>query len=628
MAKREFSGTYEVLSLLDRSFLTDNMEFVEAYNAIDEHDINTLNTVLRTIDKIVQKYPTPNDKIKTALVNVFREILGRYPYLYGYWKKLTAVQYQLNGLDTSLKTLEAATEAFPSSADLWCDYLRVLIVNFPDETKLIEEKLSKGQKLVGWQFYSHPYWDLALDYYARREKDLIPLYWEIVEVPLHQYAKYIVPFKKLLNDPEDIQKVQKTIEANQKLVGELWHFEKNIKQNFFNLTPLPQSEINNWNAYLQYLIAEKKSKKLIQSVFERCLVPCCFLEQVWIKYTGWYSTLENSLVDVIEIYERANKLLPTNQKLARYTYLGYLKKEFNDQKHRKYVYDAITKLVGSYMTIWRQETVTTSYLMAQFLPLLKRFSFPLKHDQPAKDILNQQFAYTKMLEAAVTSFLNENPDDTIPLHTMINEGNVAVVAVELIKATWLILKNVLQTRKYFNSFSKVQSIRNSTSFWLTYYKFEKCAKNFSKLNKFINDLGTNIILPVSVINDIISDYETFFLTNSTLSNYRSLDSKNSKDRNTIVDPILYSKCKINKPTWTPSKQQQSSTLDWYKTSEFKENGHPSIIVERPQITNTIVGRSIKSFGLLAPKLPSFRNLEKINQPPKYKDYYTDDYVGK
>ena len=92
----------DALRNLDSSFLKDNVEFVETYKGIKWDDINSLNKLISLTEQIVVKYKDPNDVIQMAIETIFVQVLQEYPLLFGYWKKFTAVQYQLHGLDLSL----------------------------------------------------------------------------------------------------------------------------------------------------------------------------------------------------------------------------------------------------------------------------------------------------------------------------------------------------------------------------------------------------------------------------------------------------------------------------------------------------------------------------------------------
>ena len=276
------SNIKDIIKKLDISFIQENPDFVTACNNVIWDDINTLNSVLQNIDKLIQKYPTPNDTIKEVLTEIPHKFVSRYPFLFGYWKKITAIEYQLYGLERSVNVLATSVNKFPQCLELWCDYLKVLIANYPNDVEKIRSLFANAKQLVGWQFYAHVFWDLYINFELKQGTDLKPIYEEIIQIPLHQYAKYVKPYKQLLKDAKDIKILQSKVKSNQITVGEIWKYESKIKQNFFNLTPLSEEEINNWDQYTTFIMQSNKAPQLIQSVFERCLIPCCFIEDFWI----------------------------------------------------------------------------------------------------------------------------------------------------------------------------------------------------------------------------------------------------------------------------------------------------------------------------------------------------------
>ncbi|QLG74144.1 hypothetical protein HG535_0G00290 [Zygotorulaspora mrakii] len=623
-------GSDKALYGLDPSFLKENPQLVNSYENIHWDSINSLNALVGAIEQVVIKYKNPNDRIKLAIEKMYRELLQKYPLFFGYWKRFTAVEYQLFGLQKSIDTLKKSVEAFPSSLELWCDYLNVLCTNNAVETTLIRGNFQVAKELIGYQFLSHPFWDKYIEFETKNEQssNLKSIYEELVRIPLHQYAKYGVAYREFLRgiaSQSEILDLDATIRSTQKAVTAIWPYESKIKQNFFTLSPVSNGELTNWDSYLEFIQLNRQqynfSGEMIRAVFERCLVPCLYYEAFWIRFVKWFQREDSSVIQhVIEIFQKGISVLPITSRTFRLQFLQYLKKNLRNDK--SYMFSIYSQTIASYMKIWPDQ----SSLMAEYLSLMKRTEFGSTIEQQDKEVLSKQTAYSNFLELAVRNYLQRRVDRSIPLQDVINDSNIAVVIVELIKSAWLVLKNIMQTRKYFNFYGKSPLLRTSVSFWLTYYKFEKSQQNFTKLNKFINDLGTNIFLPTTIVNDILIDYQSFYLANSNIADYQEHFAivENSQEIQ-IADPILFSQFKINDPAWVPNLYKNS--LDWYKSREFKENGHPGIIDEKPLITNAILEESSKSFDNVLPPLPTFRNLEKINQAVKYDDKFEKEHIG-
>ncbi|CDH14470.1 related to Pre-mRNA-processing factor 39 [Zygosaccharomyces bailii] len=604
------------LENLDPSFLRENPQLVNAYSTIKWDSIGSLNTLISIVEQLVVKYKDPNIAIKTAIEKIYCQLLERYPLFFGYWKRFTAVEYQLFGLKKSIDTLARAVQVFPTSLELWCDYLNVLCANSPTEVELIRKKFRMAKEKVGFQFLSHTFWDKYIDFETKHSHwhNLGSIYQELITIPLHQYAKYGGAYKAyLLSDNADVKdsNVDIKLKKTQKLVNAIWPYESKIKQNFFNLTPIAPEEIQNWEQYLDFLISSKNkfSREFVHSVFERCLIPCFYYEHCWIKYVNWCEEVYDWQV-IVEMYQRGLSSLPTNCKTFRLKYLSFLKKNYRNKKD--YVYTLYSQAVATYIKFWPSDT----FLLKDYLAMFKRFYFSSMIEQDDETIFDQQKSYSAFLENALSKFLEGKIDKNIPLQDMVNDINVSIVVVELIKNTWLVLKNTIQTRKFFIAYSKNPLIKSSVTFWLTYYKFEKSLQNFTKLNKFVNDLGSVIFLPTAIVRDILDDYQNFFLLNASVADYQMFVPAIHTQKE--IDPILLIGSKFNDPTWSPGQFQNIS--EWHKRREFRENGHPGVIEDRPRITNIILQQNSRWFSNCPPPLPAFSNLEKINQPLKYDDY--------
>ncbi|AET39765.1 uncharacterized protein Ecym_4750 [Eremothecium cymbalariae DBVPG len=606
-----------IFQLLDNYFLTNNANWKESVCDVDWTNINSLERLISETEKLIVKYPNPNDKLKHAIYKVFEEVLNRFPLFFGYWKKFVSVVYQLDGLDKSLETLQKSVNAFPISLDLWNDYLGIILVKEQDISKA-RLSFKTAEKLVGCQFLSHTFWDLYIEFETKNEqwRNLFQIYSYLSRLPLHQYAKYYTDFKVFLKEhpdsvPTDVGDnfdVDTMFVQTQQLVNDVWKFESQITQNFFNLNPVGDEELNTWNEYLEFLLKDPRvSAELVKATFERALVPCYFYEHFWNFYVSWLLKNDNSS-SVSQVFHRGIKALPADNLSFAERYVEYLKSCTKKEKER---YADLYK--DALVTFCKKSPKNTS-LLVEYLNLVKLTDYPSSVDQCDRDILAQQNNYTKFLEQNINGYLkNFRNEDPSQLLSILNDHNIGVAVVQLIKMNWLVLKNAMQARKHFNQFSKFPQLKASTAFWLLYYKFEKVHKNFTKLNKFISELGNEIFLPTTIMNDIIIDYQQFYLINSDINEYERKLAADSQ----IFDPLVDSTLKINNPQW---KSHMKTSKDKHKSFEYRENGHPGIFVDAPKITNTIISKSISSMRKHGTQpLPSFRNLEKINQQPKYLD---------
>ncbi|CCE66022.1 hypothetical protein TPHA_0O00520 [Tetrapisispora phaffii CBS 4417] len=618
------------LADLDSTFKDDNPELVIAYSNIQWDDIISLNTMVEEVEKVVLKYKSPNAKIKNSLTLMMRQLLQKYPLFFGYWKKYTAITYQLFGLDASIKVLNDATIAFPNSLELWLDYLNVLCANNPESVKLIREKFQAAKLSIGHQFMSDPFWDKYIEFetaHSEWEK-LKDIYSELITYPIYHYAKYGIAYKKFIKlQRMNIQEsnVDAQIKATQGIVNAIWKYENKIKQNFFNLTPVSKGELENWDGYLTFLVTNKKrfgfSLRFLQSVFERSLIPCHYYEYFWNKYLDFLKTEDIDNREIIETLYKGIKTLPEDNDSFRINYLSFLKDRYLTDKD--FIFSTFQKTVGYLLRIWPNEIK----LMTEYLSLLKKHKFPSDLNQSDKDILTQQTLYTSFLHVAIDNYLKNNIDDEVYLQRITTDITFPIIAVELIKMNWLVLKNTMQTIKLLTQFMKLQILKSSSTFWLTYYKFEKSSKNFNKLNVFVSQLGKEINLPTEVINDIMTDYQTFYLTNSNIASHQFTSSSRRKNNETSTYLFKKQIISYNKYGFNPNIKKFKRS-EWNKQTDFKENGHLGIILDKPQITNSILEVQSKAFKNKPPSLPSFKNIDKLNQPIKYSNIISKEYIDK
>lgn len=597
----------DALEGLDPAFLKENDLLVTSYRDIRWDSMPDLTKLVQTIEGIIVKYKEPNDKIKEALELIYRQILGRYPYLHKFWKRFIAAEYQLYGLKRSINILSQAVSIYPSSIDLWCDYLNVLVVNNSDDHVLIKTQFEAARDAIGEQFLSHPFWDKYLEYSSKQSNTIEyvrQIYDVLIDIPLYQYAKYYkanIEFLREHGIKFDEAHLKKRLARTQSLVRKFWEFESKIKQTSFQIDlEIDKVELQVWDQYLKSAISDPEVKpEIIESIFNRCLVPYCQLEYFWLKYAQWAINRGKAYETLLEIFVQGNKNIANNTSFKT-LHLQYISNYCLQIRNNSVLVDTI----AGHLSKWPQDRNALIFYFGN----LQRIEYKTPLDSTAKNleeqVLSQQRRYQELLDSCIQGYLH-NKENTRrpPLQRLINDYNIDQVAVELIKVTWQRLKQTVQCRKYFNAFSKNAILRRSTPFWVTYYNFEKHQRNFQKLDKFVEELGKSIYLPTIIINDIISDYRSFYLMNASPQEY--LES--------VVDPILSLSFKINDPQGTTLPRDKAS---FYKSAEYKENGHPAVIVERPQIINDHLEINSQKMQL---DLPILRNLEKIGQQPKFNE---------
>lgn len=604
---------------LEVGFLKDNEQWVSKVKALNWDDVASLEEMVKATEQLVLKYSNPNQHIKHSIKKVFEKVLGRYPLLFGYWKRFTAVQYQLNGLQSSIDVLSQAVDAFPNSLELWCDYLSVLLANNPDQVDQIRVNFHIAKDLVGLQFLSHPFWDKFIEFESRHQqwKNVLAIYREVSKIPLHQYSKYYTAYKQLAERTDTGIRIEEDIDqvfANtQKLVNEVWTYESQIAQSFFNIGPVRQKELDNWDQYLEFVInSEHFHATLVKSTFMRCLVPCRNYEHFWLKFTKWMEE-NSSLEECLDVYQKGVNAISQEMRTLRQQFLDYMKLRLKDDEDK--VLELYLLTLSEFSRIYQQD----ASFMVEFLAAVRRTSFSSDLSQTDQEILRQQTSYASYLEKNVRCYTNQTPDGDVKLQGILNDKNLSVAVVELIKVTHLNLRNVSQSRKYFKEFESLPQIRNSTAFWLLYYKILKVSVELNELERFVARLGTEIFLPTLVVNDILDDFKSFFLTNV---NYPDYEHEVYKGRYTSgIDPLTDLYFKVNNPLWTKQKSTDR------QRNEIKDNGHIGLYLEKPEISNTIIESHSKSFSNGPPSLPTFKNLDKANKQASFKDFLSTDYIN-
>ncbi|VVT51444.1 uncharacterized protein SAPINGB_P003098 [Magnusiomyces paraingens] len=121
----------------------------------------------------------------------FDTFLNRFPLAQGYWIKFAELEFKLGNTEQALMIYDKAVNVIPLSVELWTHYCAFKTIVTPS-IKQARVLFEKAANCVGYHYLSHPFWDE----YIKFEKSngdslrLFKLYLRIVQIPLHQYAKY------------------------------------------------------------------------------------------------------------------------------------------------------------------------------------------------------------------------------------------------------------------------------------------------------------------------------------------------------------------------------------------------------------------------------------------------------
>lgn len=568
-------------------------------------------------EQLLIKYPSPTEIVKQTITKTFDELLTRFPLFFGYWKKYVSLVYQIYGIDESIKVLSRSLDAFPQSLELWLDYMTILISNYSEDKEKIRANFENGLKFVGNQFLSHPLWDKYLDF-EQNEKNLtgvVKILLQVIKIPLHQYSKYyqlflttkqtvnideIISNEKDLSIPEgtnDEDKIKlvdeyfnKVFLNTQTFVAEVWAFESQIKQTYFTLSPVSKDEINNWDKYLDLLIAKHSTapthltKQQTISTFERSLIPTALYPQFWYKYLDWYLDSYPAEFDEINsIYLKAvNLFIPINFIDIRLNYALFLQANKQDQNK---IHDVYLSIIS-----------TSPY---ELKPIGKYIRF-------LSSITKNYKKTCEILELVLSNYFNRQKTDLEPhlqrLVKILNDKTISILVLELIKINWYFIKNHLNVKKSLNYYSKFEILNGSVPFWTLNYKYHKQYRDFKSLNKIIDFIKYSSSLPPATINLLLADYSEFLATNH-------------QDDISIFELNNHSKILTLESQATSFLEFRTQTDSKLHKRQKRQSGHPGVLIDKPEVTNTIIDFAV-SRDKIAP-LPSFKNVEKASLPIEY-----------
>ncbi|KAL6942090.1 hypothetical protein ACO0QE_003256 [Hanseniaspora vineae] len=597
---------------LDNAFLASNKQLKSSYRRLTWNNLKSIEQFLKEAQEILVKYPTPNEKVKLCVKKCFEVVLQKYPLFFGYWKKYAAITLQLYGAEEQTKVLQKSVQRFPTSLELWQDYLTVLKEG-STFTPEIKKQFDTAASLIGNHFMSEPFWDLYISFITEsitnsEEKDelLQQIYEKVTSIPLYSYAKFYKQYQTFIQKhPQlniDSQKTTSVFQKVRTTVNTVWAFESKIKQPFFTIGPMKKPLLDNWDTYLTFLLGPPERHTLqisddyIQCCFERCLIPCHLYEFFWVKYHVWFGTrYPDDDKGITKLFERSISAVPQSIKLKQ-LYLVYRK----------------SKIAGSadlggmikYLNLLQrflQQNCSSKDLFNEYVRVHKTIHFsnktPAEYEEFLEFTINDFFKITnKKIRVLQDEFLSKN---------LINDDNIDMLVIELVRSSCFSSQNIAQTRKYYKVFGNRKQLRKSHEFWLEYYKFERSNKNVQSLLEFIERLGVDIFLPTVLMNDIVHDFHQFFLTQSSVEQYTKLDlSKN-------IDPLFFLDMKLNNPKLF-GHHQPKMLKQYYKSPECKELGHPGVQSERPIVKNSIMKKNSKRRTKQKFDLPAIKNINKIS----------------
>ncbi|EKD17243.1 pre-mRNA-processing factor 39 [Drepanopeziza brunnea f. sp. 'multigermtubi' MB_m1] len=287
--------------------------------------------------------------------SAYDRFLAKFPLLFGYWKKYADLEFSIAGTEAAEMVYERGVASIATSVDLWTDYCSFKVETSHDPD-VIRELFERGASCVGLDFLSHPFWDKYLEFEDRveaQDKDfkIFTILSRVIEVPMHQYARYFEKFRQLAHArpvtelvPADVlsrlrteveSENAATYQAGTQGISEMeverelrtkidnfyletftktqtettkrWTYESEIKRPYFHVTELDYAQLANWRKYLDFEEAEGDFNRSV-FLYERCLITCAFYDEFWFRYARWMSAQEGKQEEVRNIYQRASTI--------------------------------------------------------------------------------------------------------------------------------------------------------------------------------------------------------------------------------------------------------------------------------------------------------------------------------
>ncbi|RLV95655.1 Pre-mRNA-processing factor 39 [Spathaspora sp. JA1] len=563
-------------------------------------------SLLQEFTRFINTSSTYDPLLKSALFETYNHFLQTYPYYTNHWQNWVALEYKMNGIDSSLKVMRLSVELYPC-VELYVDYISALIQN---ETEVDDVRLVYLQALQHneFDFNGELLWDKIFEY----EKDtelVLQLYLRVIKVPCYAYAKYYNQFIKI-SKSYDIGKVisegelvdyltrfGKSMEElslidkhqiiddwsyncfikTQEKVNSIWKYESELLNQKYHSEVDPK-QVDIWLEYLDTEIgiystsATDVQYKLVITLFQRCLVPNCHNESIWIKYLKF---VKSEFVQLEQIHQLSNKFIPLTNNKLRFAYI-YLLIKFNQPEETIFQY---------------------------FIDLLKLFT---KYKAGYLETIDELITYLQSTgQFQVDQLINEY----LGIHKKKQQSDKLAIfqpyftdsAMGLIITRYL--PSLADPRPFFLANYKHKLFTNCIGFWKFYIEYEALQHNLINVNFILTYIKKHIVLPKVIMDQFIDiAYEL-----STANLLEELHLNQGKSNVDIIKRDLH--------------KSNSTYYNGTKTSEqlVRQIGHPTIMSDSsPQITN--LTQVDLSKPVEVPPFPTFRNVEKAALHVSYPEH--------
>jgi pre-mRNA-processing factor 39 len=277
---------------------------------VDVTDFETWLELIKQVEKYVRFIQKSNDKNKA----VYQDFLQEFPQYYPVWRKLADCYTLEDNSEMVICTFEEGLKFLPVSCELWLHYCSWKMTRSnPDETRAL---FDRAVLACGKVYTSNLLWDKLLDFEKSQKSTerMEYLFSQLITFPTNKLYEYYTRFKNFIDaqykDQEEVKRRKKdeVVATYEKVVTEnnkRKNFEQGIKRSNFSTKALDSEQLENWRKYLDYEEKEKNEEK-IEMLYERCVVPCCYYAEFWIRYAR-YIERKKGAGAARDLYERANK---------------------------------------------------------------------------------------------------------------------------------------------------------------------------------------------------------------------------------------------------------------------------------------------------------------------------------
>uniref|UniRef100_A0A674AL81 PRP39 pre-mRNA processing factor 39 homolog (yeast) n=1 Tax=Salmo trutta TaxID=8032 RepID=A0A674AL81_SALTR len=126
----------------------------------------------------------------------------RYPYCYGYWKKLADTEKKHGNAQVAEEVYRRGVHAIPLSVDLWLHYLSFIKDNAdpedPETPSRIRAAYEHAVLAAGTDFRSDRLWETYINWETEQEKlaKVTAIYDRILGIPTQLYSQHLQRFKE------------------------------------------------------------------------------------------------------------------------------------------------------------------------------------------------------------------------------------------------------------------------------------------------------------------------------------------------------------------------------------------------------------------------------------------------